>query len=77
MNAPFGRTRVLSPANLKMCDRTKSRNPTFQVLIGSQEPPRIGVVPVIKLINRPNWGLLLGECPAKCNEARSGLNRSE
>ena len=70
MNAPFGRTRVLSPTNLKMCDRTKPNldsthelrgcaqtvrssskvcNPTFQPLIGTQEPPLYGVVPVIKI----------------------------
>ena len=39
------------------CARTvrsssKVSNPTFQPLIGSQEPPRIGVVPVIKMFVR-------------------------
>ena len=68
MNAPFRRTRVPSPTNLKMCDRTKpnldsthelrgcartvrssskASNPTFQPLIGSQEPTPEVLVPVI------------------------------
>ena len=45
-----------STHELRKCARTvrsssKASNPTFQPLIGSQEPPRIGVVPMIRVLH--------------------------
>ena len=45
-----------STHELRKCARTvrsssKVSNPTFQPLIGSQEPPRIGVVPMIRVLH--------------------------
>ena len=72
MNAPFGRTRVPSPTNLKMCDRTKLNLDSTHELRGCAQTVRSSSKvcnPTFQLIgspqsvfkNHPNMGRKVNE----------------